>query len=153
MIRRARMTDVEAIHALVKSFGEQGLMLPLAIGDITERLRDFMVAEENGEIVGSVALHVTWGRLVEVRSLAVRRDHQGRDLGRQLVAAAHEDARALGAQEIFVLTYIPSFFEKLGYTRVDREALPHKVWQDCVKCPKFPDCGEVALKISVEAAL
>ena len=148
-IRRAKLTDIDAIHGVVKDFANRSLMLPLSIGDITERLRDFLLAEEDGRIVGTVALHVTWGRLVEVRSLAVLPEYHGRGLGRVLVEAAHASARELEAQEIFVLTYIPEFFEKLGYRRVERETLPHKVWQDCIKCPKFPDCGEIALSLTI----
>ena len=146
MIRKARLTDIHAIHALIKPFAAEEIMLPLSVGEVTERLRDFLVAEEEGRLVGTVAVHVTWGTLVEVRSLAVDRSHRGRGLGRQLVEAAHAEARELGAEDVFVLTYIPEFFESFGYTRISRDELPHKVWLDCVKCPKFPDCGEVALK-------
>ena len=150
LIRKSRLNDLHAIHALVNEFAKEGLMLPLSVGDLTERLRDFLVAEEDGEVVGSVAVHIIWETLVELRSLAVAREHQKRGLGKKLVEAAMEEARSLGATEIFTLTYIPPFFEKFGFRRIDRATLPHKIWQDCIKCPKFPDCGEVALVRKLE---
>ena len=141
------MPDVSAIVAVTRDFGREGVMIPLAMGDATERLREFQVAEDGGgKIVGCVAVHVTWGLLVEIRSLAVVREEQGRGVGRMLMKAAFADARGLGAEEIFTLTYIPDFFRSFGFTATERGELPHKVWLDCVKCPKFPDCGETAMK-------
>ncbi len=145
VIRKARVTDIPRIHALVNAFAKEELMLPLSIGDITERLRDFHLAEDDGAVVGCVALHVVWEGLVEVRSLAVERGRQKRGLGAKLVEAALAECAALGATEVFTLTYIPEFFERFGFRRVERSTLPHKVWQDCTKCTKFPDCGEIAL--------
>lgn len=145
MIRKARLTDIKGIYDLIQPFAKQEIMLPLALGDLVERIRDFHVAEENGEVIGSVALHVAWDTLVEIRSLAVKEIWQKKGLGRQLVEAVLCEAVDLGAEEVFTLTYIPSFFEKFGFVRIDRQRLPHKVWQDCIKCTKFPDCGEVAL--------
>ena len=141
------MPDVAAIVEVAREFGKQGIMIPLSIGDVIERLREFLVAElGDGRLVGCVAVHATWGSLVEVRSLAVLAEQQGRKIGRLLMEAALDDARAVGATEVFTLTYIPEFFRHFGFETVDRNTLPHKVWLDCVKCPKFPDCGEVALK-------
>ncbi len=146
-IRRARLDDVTGIVEVIRDFGNQGVMIPLAIGDVTERLREFQVAEHSsGKLVGCVAIHITWGTLVEIRSLAVIKEEQGKEIGRLLMDAAFADAKELGATELFTLTYIPTFFEHFGFGMVDRNSLPHKVWLDCVKCPKFPDCGEVALK-------
>lgn len=152
MIRHARVDDLSAIHRLINAFAKEELMLPLSIGDLTERIRDFQMAEEEGTILGAVALHVVWEGLAEVRSLAVVPAAQGRGLGRDLVHAALADARALGASEVFTLTYVPEFFEKMGFTRVDRSTLPHKVWQECTRCTKFPDCGEIALLLPLTDA-
>lgn len=145
MIRKAKLGDVKSIADLVAPLAEQGLMLPLPLGQVTARLRDFLVDDCDGEIKGVVAVHVTWDRLVELRSLAVRQSARNTGLGKQLVEAAVAEAEALEATEIFTLTYIPEFFEKFGFSRIDRAQLPHKVWQDCTNCPKFPDCGEIAL--------
>lgn len=148
-IRKARLADLQPILGVVNEFARDGLMLPLSVGDLTERLRDFLVAEAQGRIVGSVAVHITWDRLVELRSLAVTADWQKRKLGGELVAAALAEARSLGADRIFTLTYIPGFFARHGFVQVERASLPHKVWQDCTKCPKFPDCGETAMVLDL----
>ncbi len=145
MIRKAKLGDIPEIHKLINDFARQEVMLPIAIGDMFGRLRDFRVAEKDGRIIGAVAIHATWDTLVELRSLAVCKTVQGEGIGRQLVEMALSDAVELGATEVFTLTYIPDFFEKFGFTRVDRAELPHKVWIDCMRCPKFPDCGEVAM--------
>ena len=152
MIRKATLTDVTGIHHLVRDFAARDEMLPMSVGEVTDRLRDFLVAEEKGALVGAVAVHVTWGLLVELRSLAVRRDRQRRGIGARLVRAALGEARRLGAEAIFTLTYVPGYFERFGFRRIDRAELPHKVWLNCVKCPKFPDCGEVAMIRALEPA-
>ncbi|MDR1613117.1 MAG: GNAT family N-acetyltransferase, partial [Planctomycetota bacterium] len=133
-IRPARLSDVAAIVDAARDFGREGIMIPLSVGDVTERLREFLVAETPGRgVIGCIAVHVTWGLLVEVRSLAVRRTDQGKAVGRMLMEAAMDDARRLGASEVFTLTYIPDFFRRFGFEEVDRGELPHKVWLDCVK--------------------
>lgn len=144
-IRKATLRDILPIQRLVNAFAKQDLMLPVSIGDLHDRLRDFQLAEVEGVVVGCCALHVVWEGLVEVRSLAVDASAQHQGLGHRLVEACLEDARALGAEEAFTLTYVPGFFESLGFRQVDRATLPHKVWQDCTKCTRFPDCGELAL--------
>ena len=149
MIRKARTADVNTIQELVKQFADQELMLPLAVGEIYERLRDFHVAEIEGRIVGTGAIHVTWESLAELRSLAVMAEHQNQEVGSKLIHAMLEDARGLGTTEVFTLTYVPEFFKKFGFEEIDRHTLPHKVWVDCTKCHKFPDCSEVALKVSL----
>ncbi len=147
-IRRARLPDVGGIVALTKEFGAEGIMIPLSIGDTLERLRSFLVAcLPDGTLVGCVAVDATWDLLVEIRSLAVQRQRHKSGIGRLLMEAALSDAREFGANEVFTLTYVPEFFAKFGFETVNRDTLPHKVWLVCVKCPKFPDCGEVAMKL------
>ncbi len=147
-IRRARLPDVGGIVALTKEFGAEGIMIPLSIGDTLERLRSFLVAcLPDGTLVGCVAVDATWDLLVEVRSLAVERKRHKSGIGRLLLEAALDDAREFGANEVFTLTYVPEFFARFGFSIVNRDTLPHKVWLVCVKCPKFPDCGEVAMKL------
>ena len=149
-IRRARLPDVGAIVGLTKVFGNEGIMIPLSIGDTLERLRAFQVAvDPEGTIVGCIAVDATWDRLVEIRSLAVQRECHKHGIGRMLMAAALQDARDFGAEEVFTLTYVPDFFSRFGFELIDRNTLPHKVWLVCVKCPKFPDCGAVAMKLQL----
>jgi len=145
MIRNAKLTDISAIQSVVRDFGTKGLMLPLSIGEITERIRDFYLYEIDNQIVGTIALHATWGTLAEIRSLAVLNQYQKKNLGYELMKFAIKEAVAIGATQLFALTYIPEFFKKFGFKIVDRSTLPHKVWHDCIKCTKFPDCDEIAV--------
>lgn len=149
-IRRARLPDVKPIVQVAKDFGSEGIMIPLSIGDTLERLRAFQVATTPDDtIIGCVAVDATWDYLVEIRSLAVSRAYHKRGIGVMLMEAALADARAFGAKEVFTLTYVPDFFAKFGFKQVSRDTLPHKVWLVCVKCPKFPDCGEVPMKMDL----
>lgn len=151
-IRRARLPDVAAIVEMARGFGRDGLIIPLSIGDTLERVRNFLLAETgDGRVVGCVAVDPAWGLLAEIRSLAVAREFQGRGVGRGLMLAALGDAREFGAEEVFSLTYVPDFFSRFGFARVDRNSLPHKIWLVCVKCPKFPDCGEIPMKMRLAA--
>ncbi len=149
VIRQARMADVEPIFALVMQFSRRGIMLQRSRAELYESLRDFIVADRNGRLLGCVALTIEWDNLAEIKSLAVSPRHQRRGLGRRLVKASLAEARRLGIGKVFALTMVPSFFEHLGFQRVTRESLPHKVWSDCIKCPKFPDCDELAVAIDV----
>jgi len=146
MIRKARMSDVKAIQKLIAEYARKGDMLPRSLSEIYENLRDCFVYEENGgDVVGSAAIHLMWEDLAEVRSLAVREEAMRRGIGTQLVEACISEAIVLGITRVFALTYKPGFFERLGFQQVDKSELPHKIWSDCLKCAKFPDCDEVAL--------
>ncbi len=120
-------------------------MLFRSDAELYERLRDFFVAEEGGELVGICALEIVWADLAEVRSLAVGAGQQGRGIGRALVEAVVSEARRLEIQRVFALTYEQRFFEKLGFEVVDKSALPTKVWSTCIKCPKRDGCDEIAM--------
>ena len=146
MIRKARMSDVKGIHGLIAEYARKGDMLPRSLADIYENLRDYFVFLGNdGELVGSAAIHIMWEDLAEVRSLAVREGEMRRGIGTQLVESCISEAIVLGIARVFALTYKPEFFEKLGFHIVDKAELPQKIWTDCLKCSKFPDCDEVAL--------
>jgi amino-acid N-acetyltransferase len=144
-LRSARVVDVPAIQRLVNQFADRGEMLPRSLSEIYENVRDYVVVERDGEIAGCCALHVTWGDLAEIKSLAVRDDLRGGGLGRQLVEACLGEAGRLGLPRVFVLTYIPAFFAQFGFRQVEKSELPQKVWSECIRCPKFPDCGEVGM--------
>ncbi len=145
-IRKAQMADVASISALVERFAARNLMLPRPPASIFGALRDFLVATDASErVVGCAALAIMSGDLAEIRSLAVEPEAQGLGLGRMLVQAAMGEARQLGLPKVFALTRAPGFFEKLGFEYTDMKALPQKVWTDCIHCPLFPDCDEVAL--------
>jgi amino-acid N-acetyltransferase len=145
MIEKAKIGDPPALLAIVNRFAQQELLLPRSLNDIYEALRDFYVFREDGRILGCAALHVSWQGLGEVRSLAVVEEAQGRGIGAQLVRACLDEATRMGMAQVFVLTYVPEFFKKLGFVDYAKENLPHKVWTDCLRCPRFPECNEVAL--------
>lgn len=143
--RKARIGDVPRMQQLINVNAEKGLMLPRPLAMLYEGLRDFVVAEEDGEIVALGALHIVWKDLAEVRALAVAPGRERRGYGRGIVNRLLEEARELGIGQVFALTYQPGFFEKCGFTVVDKNTLPHKVWGECINCPKFPNCDEVAV--------
>ncbi|MEW5725368.1 MAG: N-acetyltransferase [Thermodesulfobacteriota bacterium] len=148
-IRKARVADVPLIYELLNHYANRDLMLPRSLSELYDVIRAFNVAFPVGKadtLAGACALHVCWADLGEVRSLSVAQQYQGYDLGRLLLEAVEKDARDLGLHRMFVLTYIPEYFKKFGYTDIDKAELPHKIWADCLKCVKFPECGEVALE-------
>ena len=150
MIRKARQQGVRFIHRLLSRYGEQGELLARPLTEIYEFLRDFVVAEnEAGQTVGAGALHLVWEDLCEVRSLAVDPDHQGRGWGGKLVEACLSEAVALGFNQIFTLTCRPGFFTRFGFLEIEKQRLPNKIWADCVKCVKFPDCDETAMLLEL----
>ncbi len=149
MLRKAVLKDVKAIFDLVDHFAKKEEILPRPITGIYSGVRDFFVFEREGVIVGACALHVCWEDLGEIRSLVVAEGSAGKGVGKKLVAACMDEARALGLKKVFALTYKTPYFEKLNFKPVDKEILPHKVWKDCVECIKFPNCDENAVIIEV----
>lgn len=149
MIRKATLMDVKAIQSLVNQYADSGQMLPRTLNELYEHLRDFHVYEDNGSLIGACALHVSWDRLAEIRSLAVRQDRAKRGIGAELVRQCLAEAAELLVERVFVLTYQAGFFRKLGFAEVDKKELPHKIWTDCLNCIKFPDCDESALIFTV----
>ena len=144
-IEKARIEDAIQIQKMVNSFAERGEMLPRPLSEIYENIRDFFVARENGEVIACAALHIAWSDLAEVKSLAVSEEHRRQGLGEALVKACLEEAGRLRIPNIFALTYVKAFFEKCGFVEEDKSTLPHKIWGECYRCPKFPDCDESAL--------
>jgi amino-acid N-acetyltransferase len=138
--------DVQAIYELIRTFADRKLMIRRSLGELYESIREFLVAtDEEGRVIGCAALHVFWEDLAELKCLAVTAEAQGRGVGRLLVDACWEAARGLEINSVFALTYVAEFFEKLGYHRIDKADLPHKIWNECVRCPLFPSCQEIAL--------
>ena len=144
-VERAKISDVAQMHELINSFADKGEMLPRSLSEIYENVRDYFVIREGERVVACAALHVVWSDLAEVKSVAVAEEGQGRGVGAQLVQACLKEAKELGIPTVFCLTYKPAFFENLGFSQLDKLELPRKVWGECYRCPKFPDCDEVAL--------
>ncbi len=152
MIRKALIQDVKPIHRLLSYYADQGLLLPRSLSELYDHLRDHFVVEDKSSqhaIIGVSALGICWEDLAEIRSLAIAKDEQGKGLGSQLVETCLEEARSLGLKRVFTLSYVPDFFSKLGFKEVEKSILPHKIWGDCLKCPKFPDCDETAMMIDL----
>ena len=147
MIRKATIADVRTMYALLTRYATTGVLLPRSLSDLYDQLRDFFVFVPDGADtpVAMCSLHICWEDIAEIRSLAVEESWLRQGIGRQLVTACLEEAVTLQIGRVFVLTYVPPFFEKLGFALVDKAVLPHKVWADCIKCVKFPDCDEIAL--------
>ena len=149
MVRKAILQDAREIHKLLLVYAKDGLVLPRSLMDIFEAIRDFYVFVEDGQVVGAAALNICWEDLAEVRSLVVHQDYGGRGVGRHLVEACISEARHLGIGRVFALTYQQVFFEKLGFEVIEKSELPQKIWGDCIKCAKFPECDEIALCLSL----
>lgn len=149
MIRKAVIADAKAIHRMLMIYAKDGQMLPRSLSEIYENIRDFFVFEDQGEVVGTVCLTICWEDLAEVRSLAVVEGRIGGGIGRKLVEACLEEARRFGLRRVFALTYKQIFFERLGFHEIEKSELPHKIWSDCLKCAKFPDCDEIAVCIDL----
>jgi amino-acid N-acetyltransferase len=149
-VEKASINDAEEMHQLINYFADKDEMLPRALSDIYENIRDYFVVRQNGGVTGCAALHIMWSDLAEVKSVAVIEDSQRQGIGSRLVEACLMEARALGIPTAFCLTYKPAFFRKFGFSEVDKMELPRKVWTECYHCSKFPDCDEVALICHLE---
>ncbi len=144
-IEKARITDAVQIYKLINDFADKGEMLARALSEIYENIRDFFVVREGERMIACAALHISWSDLAEIRSVAVAEDSQQKGIGAELVEACLDEAKQLGIPTIFCLTYRPAFFERYGFAQVDKMQLPHKVWAECYRCPKFPNCDEIAM--------
>ncbi|MBC7360075.1 MAG: N-acetyltransferase [Desulfacinum sp.] len=151
MIRKARISDVKHLHRLLNAFAAEGRLLPRSLNDLYTNIRDTFVweDEETHEILGCGSLHIVWEDLAEIRSLAVRKEWQGRGIGARLVQACLQEAAELGIHRVFVLTYEVEFFRKQGFQEVEKHIFPQKIWADCLHCNKFPDCDETALVLDL----
>lgn len=150
MIRKAILQDARQIHRLLLQYAKDGLVLPRSLMEIFESIRDFYVFVEEENVMGAAALNICWEDLAEIRSLVVAESCYGRGIGRHLVEACLSEARSLGIGRIFALTYEQKFFEKLGFAVIEKSELPQKIWGDCIKCAKFPECDEIALSLSLK---
>jgi len=143
--RKATMRDIPAILQLINDYARQGIMLPRNEFELSEGIRDFTVLYDGDKLLGCAALHFYGPTLAEVRSLAVHPDSKGAGAGSLLMEALDQEARDFDLDILFAFTYVPGFFQKMGFTEVDRGELPLKAWKDCLRCPKFQACDEIAV--------
>jgi amino-acid N-acetyltransferase len=144
-VEKAKISDVVEMHRLINFFANRGEMLARPLSEIYENLRDFFVIREGDRVIACAALHINWSDLAEIKSVAVSEECQRGGAGSRLITACLKEARRLGLPTVFCLTYKPAFFEKLGFSQIDKMELPQKVWTECYRCPKFPNCDEIAL--------
>jgi amino-acid N-acetyltransferase len=151
MIRKMKTGDVPEVHRVLAQFAGEGKLLARSLSELYTNIRDTYVAIDSGtgQVIGCCSLHVVWEDLAEIRSLAVVREHHGRGLGRRLVEACVTEAKSLEIGRIFVLTYETGFFAHVGFQLADKKMFPQKIWADCLHCPKFPDCDEVAMLLEL----
>jgi amino-acid N-acetyltransferase len=146
MIRKAKISDVKEIHAIVNNYAEKDLMLPRSLNNLYDNIRDFYVLEIDGKVKGCASLHIVWEDLAEVKALAVDESVRGKGYGKKLLEECLKEAKDLGIKKIFALTLIKDFFHKLGFKTVQKRRLPQKIWGECIHCIKFPDeCNEIAV--------
>jgi amino-acid N-acetyltransferase len=144
-VRKASMRDIPELLRLINGFAAEGIMLPRTEFEIAENIRDFSVIQDGEQVAGCAALHFYTPTAGEIRSLAVARSAQKRQAGRLLVESLVAEAKSFVLQSVFAFTYIPAFFQKLGFTEIERGELPLKAWKDCLRCPKFQCCDEIAV--------
>lgn len=151
LIRKAKIGDVREIQKMLANHAQQGDLLPRSLSELFDNLRDIFVFVDNNqpEIIGTCSMHICWEDLAEIRSLVVRDPYRRQGIGKKLVEACISEAITLDLRRIFVLTYKVKFFQRLGFREVDKATLPHKIWADCLKCVKFPECDETAMIIEI----
>lgn len=144
---KATLDDIPQMQAMVIAEVQKGIILKRTEDEVATNIRSYVLAKEGERLVGYTALHIHSKRLAEIRSLVVDQSYQGRKIGQRMVQFALDEAKALKVEEdVLALTYVPQFFEKIGFHEINKEAIPeHKIWADCIKCIHFPVCNEVAL--------
>jgi len=145
IIRKPKLTEIVGMKALLDEAAGEGQVLPRHLSEMFENARDFQVYVDESGVGGLTALHIDLIDLAEVRSLVVRKSLRGMGIGSKLVEAALEEAQKMDIERVYTFTRIPDFFQQLGFTEVDRSELPYKVFKDCLQCPLFPGCDEIAL--------
>jgi amino-acid N-acetyltransferase len=145
-IRSASSKDIDSIHEIITSYSKDGILLSRTLDDITRNLENFLVAEISGTAVGVITFFDYGDHLKEVRSLAVNKGYLRRGIGSLLLKALIKRLNAANTPRIFVLTYTPAFFEKNGFSMINMDTLPEKIWKDCVYCDKQDNCTETAME-------
>ena len=144
-VRKAVMRDIPLILDLINAYAARGIMLPRTEFEMSEAIRDFLVVMQGGELLGCGALHFYSPTVAEIRSLAVHEHAKTKGVGRILVESLVREAEMYDLDAVFAFTYVVEFFNRVGFHVVERGVLPLKAWKDCLRCPKFAACDEVAV--------
>lgn len=145
IIRNALLNEAELISWMTDAYAGNGLMLKRSVESIIEHIRNFFVAEYQGQLIGCCAVSFYSVKLAEIRSLAVADEFRGKGIGSLLVGRAESVLIEEGGREVFALTLSPGFFAKMGYKEIAKEYFPQKIWRDCTNCPKLMACDEIAM--------
>lgn len=144
-LRPGRRSDVPALHALIRHYSDQDILLPRSVDDLRRRIADFRLLLYNNQLVACGMLQIYTKTVAELRSLAVSNDWRGAGLGRQMVEALLAEARSRNLEMVFAFANAPAFFSRVGFVPIDRDLVPWKAWNDCQACPKRECCDEVAM--------
>jgi len=144
-VRKAVMHDIPAILHLINGYAAKGIMLPRTEFELSEAIRDFTVVLLDNEFLGCGALHFYSPTIAEIRSLAVHEHAKTHGVGRRVVEALVKEAQDYELDAVFAFTYVVDFFKRVGFHDVERGVLPLKAWKDCLRCPKFQACDEIAV--------
>ncbi len=149
---KGTLHDIPAMQQLVEQEVKDGIILERNEDEVATNIRSYVLAKENGVLLGYGALHIHSVRLAEIRSLIVADGHRGKNIGKKIVLFALKEAKALNVcEEVLVLTYLPDFFKKMNFVEITKESIPeHKIWADCIKCIHFPVCNEISLVYKLE---
>ncbi len=147
-VRKAVLKDIDKVYELVNQYADEELLLPRTRESLIINIQSIFVAEEKDEVLGVACLAVLGHDMAEIRSLAVDEKAQGRGIGKILVSKIIEETKKIGISKLISLTYQVAFFKKCGFEIIRKEEMPQKVWTDCIHCPKFPACDEVAMAIT-----
>ncbi len=144
---KATLKDIPQMQKMVENEVKEGIILKRNEDEVASNIRSYVLAKENDVLVGYAALHIHSARLAEIRSLIVSQAHRGKNIGKEIVEFALNEAEELNvSEEVLVLTYLPEFFLKMNFIEISKESIPeHKIWADCIKCIHFPVCNEISL--------
>ena len=144
---KATLSDIPAMQDMVVSEVKDGVILNRSEDEVATNIRSYVLAKDDNILVGYTALHIHSKRVAEIRSLIVDVKYRGEHIGKRMIEFTLQEAKDLGVtEEVLVLTYLPQFFEKIGFKEIHKESIPeHKIWADCIKCIHFPICNEIAL--------
>ena len=144
-IEPATLRDMDSVHELVTSFANRNEMLHRPLSELYENFRDYFVVKDEGRVVACGSVHVVWNDLAEIKAVGVREEYQSQGWGKRMIAQCMEAAREMGIATVFVLTHKTGYYDQLGFEEINVTSLPRKVWGECLRCPKFPNCNEIAM--------
>jgi len=144
-IQAATLADMDRVHGLITPYADRNDMLHRPLSELYENVRDFYVVKEAADVIACGSVHVVWNDLAEIKAVAVREEYQSQGWGKRMIAHCMDSARDMGIATVFVLTHKTTYYDQLGFKEIDVTNLPRKVWGECLRCPKFPNCNEIAM--------